>query len=582
MIPTSFLYQTNPFSDVNTMIAMGRGIVHGQIPFVTLFEQRGPYMYMLHTIGALPGNALHWVYLLELLNFYWLYRIIIKTINIYPHISINKSRYYSAFLISTYLFAESFFWGATPEEFVMVPTAYTIYVLLKSISQAETTNFKITNLEIFFIGLGFGWSVMVKFADIGVFVGFYFTIGMTYLITKQFKKFGKTVSIAFLGLFSAMAPALIFYSVIGKLHDFIYQYFSANSGLSAYSPQEMIVKIWHVVIMDALSNGPYLIIMGIPAIITILQIAKLPKLRFKMMILSVISIQFVMSLLIMRYSQAYTGPLTISTITLMAWSAPSLFSLFKSSAIWLKIFLVSEFAIVFIILASVAGGMFLRLDYTLIYQNPKVRINKYSASYIQGNIVNKYNGNHIEAYGFVPLSIYEYAQSYPNLKYFDQTTIPYDSQPDAGDSQYDYIKTKKADWIQTQVDELTYMKKDKLTNLPQLVSNHIENSLTFNTSAVQSITPKSDAPQQRRIHFPQQYYSLAYVHTGNKFSIFMIPPKVLISNYAVVDISPTYDTSTNLYWHNHKIKQSTGLALLTTKENAKKHHMKTIPLKVIE
>lgn len=582
MIPTSFLYQITPFSDVNTMIAMGRGLVHGQIPFVDLFEQRGPYMYLLHTVGALPGNALHWVYIIEIVNFYWLYRILIKIINIHPRLSIIQSKYYASFLITSYLFANAFFWGATPEEFVMVPTAYTMYVLLKSISDFENLKLNISKTEIFLIGLGFGWTVMLKFADIGIFVGFYFTIGIVYLFAKEIKKFMHTVVLAILGLLTAIAPVIIFYSAIGKLQEFLFQYFNANSGLSAYSSSELIPKFLQIIKLDMLYNASYFIFMGIPIIVTILKIIKLPKMRLQIIILSVLSIQFFMSLLIMRFSQAYTGPSIIAIITLLAWSAPSLVTLFQKSNVGVKIFLIAESVIIFIILATLSDGSFLRLNSTLIYQNPKLHMNKYSASYKQGSIIKKYHDKTIEAYGFVPLSIYENANTYPQLKYFDQTTVPYASQPIAGDSQYNYIKNKKATWVQTQIVQFSYNKKDNLSDFPATVGKSLKSSKKFNESAVKSITPKSDAIQQRYAKHPNQYYSIAYTNSNNKFSIVPVPPKKLISNYVLINISSYYDEPMDSYWEHHKIKQETALALFTTKENAKKHHLKAIPLQIIK
>ena len=43
----SFLYPFNDWVDLNAFFTVGRGIKHGMIPYLDLFEQKGPIIYFL-------------------------------------------------------------------------------------------------------------------------------------------------------------------------------------------------------------------------------------------------------------------------------------------------------------------------------------------------------------------------------------------------------------------------------------------------------------------------------------------------------------------------------------------------------
>ena len=53
---SSFLYPYNDWYDANNFLTMGKGIVHGLIPYRDLYEQKGILLYFLHSVCYLiPG-----------------------------------------------------------------------------------------------------------------------------------------------------------------------------------------------------------------------------------------------------------------------------------------------------------------------------------------------------------------------------------------------------------------------------------------------------------------------------------------------------------------------------------------------
>ena len=50
---SSPLYVFNDWVDANAYFTMGKGMIHGLIPFKDLFEQKGPLLYLIHGLSYL-------------------------------------------------------------------------------------------------------------------------------------------------------------------------------------------------------------------------------------------------------------------------------------------------------------------------------------------------------------------------------------------------------------------------------------------------------------------------------------------------------------------------------------------------
>ena len=49
---SSPLYPFNPWDDANCFFTLGRGIIHGRVPYRDLYEQKGPLLYFLYAFAA--------------------------------------------------------------------------------------------------------------------------------------------------------------------------------------------------------------------------------------------------------------------------------------------------------------------------------------------------------------------------------------------------------------------------------------------------------------------------------------------------------------------------------------------------
>ena len=577
MLPTSFLYQVSPIGDINTMLAMGRSLAHGVIPFIDIFEQRGPYMYVLHIVAALPGNSLHWIYLIELVNFYILYRILIKIADLSDKIKPNTSKYWATGMLSLYLFSPTIWYGASPEEFCLVPIAYATYVILKSTSQKPLSHFSVSNKDVFALGLGLGWIIFVKYSVIGAIVGFFFSYGLYLLFTKQIKKFVQTIGVAISGVLAMSTPVIIGYAMTGHLLSAAKEYFIENTGASAYTIPQALAKIIQLLGINALSSVALITILALPFIMGMIKMKQISKSGLFIMSMTFIA-QTLLSTLILRYLPTYfTGTIFIM-LAISTWILPDLYLTISQSKLTVKLFISSVIVVPAIFFGSIINGQLWHFD-DLFYHYHVTDL-KSDASYHQGQIIKNNGGGSIEVYSDVARSIYQWADSYPTLKYFDQTTIPYKSQPQAGDSQFNYIKNKDADWVQTPT--VGFHKKDlSISEIPEFLQYQASHQKKYKNSS-KSISATIDAPIERAHLNQNEYYPTIYGSYKNKTFIMSYVPKPLLKNYVLVDASQVFEKSQSFQFGNKRLNGISVDLLFTTKEIAKKHNLKAIPFKLIK
>ena len=57
---SSPLYPMNDWVDVHCFLTLGNGMLHGKVPYVDLYEQKGPVLYFIYAIVALFNQKSFW------------------------------------------------------------------------------------------------------------------------------------------------------------------------------------------------------------------------------------------------------------------------------------------------------------------------------------------------------------------------------------------------------------------------------------------------------------------------------------------------------------------------------------------
>ena len=169
------------------------------------------------------------------------------------------------------------------------------------------------------------------------------------------------------------------------------------------------------------------------------------------------------------------------------------------------------------------------------------------SGYRLGTFLKRHGINqNILIYNGIPNSIYENAQSYPKLKYFDQTTIPYVSQPAAGDSQIKYIQDQTPSAVVMPVYQYQRLDHQPFTinmmnQLRTEVNQHASDSKSSDIAASKLCASVTAVAERVKVH-PNDYTKKQFLNYQNGFYNTVMPmPKALLKNYKLVyiDNDPT-------------------------------------------
>ena len=547
LMPTSFLFQYTPFNDIGTMFAMADGMQHGLVPFKDLFEQRGPIMYFLHIIALqlAPATPIHGIYLVELVNFavcyYFLYKIAALR---WSNELIKSGLALGALILLTQSFTYNY--GASPEEFCLAPNLYALYLLCRYFKR-DSNYFTLTKLESFGLGLGIGWQLLIKYSNLNItgavaILAFISTLCLKTTWSNRIKATGRLVGYAVLGAIVMFIPWLIYFGMHHAIGDFFYQYFIANLGVSHRSK---VVLLWRIVKLSfatILLTGQLLAFWFAPVIFGFKALSKPKRWSF---IFTVLWCLFCVTMIV-RFGMSYGLPYITFLLGFSIYgSADVVYALKTSHRGYIRslVYDIPLAALVLLLLNPIALVKPTKNNVTFMPNMLKLTLNGQSANlkdlskdsgYRLGTFLKRHGINHnILIYNGIPNSIYENAQSYPKLKYFDQTTIPYASQKVAADSQIKYINDKIPSAVVIPVYQYQRLDKqpftiDMMNHLRIEVNNHI---------AFSNLSAAVTAAAERVKAHPNDYSKKPFLNYQNSFYSTVIPmPKALLKNYKLAYI----------------------------------------------
>lgn len=560
LMPTSWLFQYTPFNDIGTMFAMADSMRHGLVPFQDLFEQRGPIMYLLHIIALqlAPTTPIHGIYLVELANFavcyYFLYKIAALR---WSNELIKSGLALGALILLTQSFTYNY--GASPEEFCLAPNLYALYLLCRYFKRTSNY-FTLTKLESFGLGLGIGWQLLIKYSNLNItgavaILAFISTLCLKQAWSKRFKAAGSLISYAILGAIVMFIPWLIYFGLHHAIGDFFYQYFIANLGVSHRSKLFLLWLIVKLSFIAILLSSQLIAFWFAPVIFGFKALSKPKRWSF---IFTVLWCLFCVAMIV-RFGTSYDLPYVALLLGFSVYgSADVVFALKTSRRGYIRslVYDIPLVALVLLFLNPIALVKPTKTDVIFMPNMLKLTLNGQSAhlqdlstdsGFRLGTFLKRHGYNqNILIYNGIPNSIYENAQSYPKLKYFDQTTIPYVSQKVAGDSQIKYIQDKTPSAVvmpayQYQRLDHQPFTIDMLNQLRAEVNRHAVDS---NSSAI-SVSKLSAAvtavAERIKVH-PNDYTNKTYLKYQNGFYNTVMPmPKALLKNYklAYIDSDPT-------------------------------------------
>lgn len=216
------LYVTNQWADANIYFTIGRSILEGKVPYVDLYDHKGPIIYFLHAIAAFVSNkSFIGVWLLEIVCAYIFLYYAYKSTELF----IKENVWIVVPLTSLIIYTSNTFCaGDSAEELCLPLLMYCLYVGMKVILGENLPNRR----ESVAVGVCFGYVFWLKFTMAGFFVGFFLFFLIYSINIKKFQYFLYNFAMACFGFLGIGALVFLYFYINDGLDDLFKVYFIDN------------------------------------------------------------------------------------------------------------------------------------------------------------------------------------------------------------------------------------------------------------------------------------------------------------------------------------------------------------------
>lgn len=223
---SSPLYPMNDWVDVHCFLTLGRGLLHGSIPYVDLYEQKGPFLYFIYAIISLfCGEKMWGQYLFEVLTYGLFLYFSARLAGLFLG---EKS--FTLYAIVPTLGAivaccSSFSHGGSVEQASLFTFAYGLYSVIRACKEDRPLTFReaLTN------GLLAGVLFWVKYTMLGFYLGLALFVLVFYLVRiRSFKKLMAVIGQFLLGIGILSAVVVLFFLCVGGIEELFTCYFYNN------------------------------------------------------------------------------------------------------------------------------------------------------------------------------------------------------------------------------------------------------------------------------------------------------------------------------------------------------------------
>ena len=263
---SSFLYPMNDWVDVNCFFTVGRGILHGLVPYRDLYEQKGPLIYFLFALaGRISESSFLGVYLLEgacFACFLYLGGRIAEILSGQRHAFLPSAALLAVLIPVTPAFSH----GASAEEFFLPVLALGLYLVLKAMREKRP----LTDGQGFALGLCAAAALWTKYTFCGLFAGLAAAVLIRDLVTGLGRRLPRLILFFLLGCLALSAAVIGWFAAKGALPDLWQAYFADN--LSRYS-QNIRGGRYDAPLPNLLNNLPW----SVPGALGLCWLAVRPK-----------------------------------------------------------------------------------------------------------------------------------------------------------------------------------------------------------------------------------------------------------------------------------------------------------------
>lgn len=221
---SSPLYPLNDWVDANIYFTIGKGMMHGKVPYLDLYDQKGPTAFLLYGLASLvSGQSFFGVYLLETIAFSFFLFAAYRIVSLYS----ERFAWLSLPLLSAFVLGSmSFSHGGSFEELMMPLFAWSLYDSLRYFKNEypAPVSMKMIARNALFAGL----MLFGKFTLLAFYIAWMGVMLVYQLIRKHYTR-AIISSLLFLAImFAAGVPWIAYFAANGALNEFFHYYFYQN------------------------------------------------------------------------------------------------------------------------------------------------------------------------------------------------------------------------------------------------------------------------------------------------------------------------------------------------------------------
>lgn len=249
---TSPIYNGHDWTDANTYLTMARGLLNGRVPYLDLFDHKGPILYFIYAAGAIVDpNGFLGVFILQVLAMSFTLLFIYKIFMIYT--SSRNLSLIGAFMLPIFLLTSGIYYlpqkldygGGSAEEFCVPFFAFSIWIVTKNLSK-HSHNWEM--YDFFFIGAAIGVVFQIKFNLTLFFGGLLLPIAIDFIIKRKFRNLFVVMSFVFSGLVLTVLPYLIYAIATKSVSHFFEAYIFFNKSYAFKESMPLFVLFKHIIL----------------------------------------------------------------------------------------------------------------------------------------------------------------------------------------------------------------------------------------------------------------------------------------------------------------------------------------------
>ena len=211
---SSPLYPMNDWVDVNCFFTVGRGIRHGMVPYLDLYEQKGPLVYFLYALAALVSEkSFIGVFLMEAVCFAVFRGRIAETLSgaswAYP-----VTAAVTGVLIPV---TPAFSHGGSAEELMLPVLAFGLFTVIHSLDGGG----ELSRRQGVLLGAACAAVFWAKYTFCGLFAGLALGVAACYAVKKRFRELLCLIGRFLIGFMIPSAMILLWFAVRGALPEML-------------------------------------------------------------------------------------------------------------------------------------------------------------------------------------------------------------------------------------------------------------------------------------------------------------------------------------------------------------------------